>query len=182
MSGLQSPTVHRWAPASTGRPTDEIHDGWTGWPSLDDEGDGFARGRQRVLLAWNGSGSASVALDRLALWAQGQDAEVWVVHVRTFEASGRSTAHFFRESRGDAYGLVSGAVARLRRDGVAASGFVREADVSHLARIIAATAESIGASFVVVGGRRRGWLRRLFGSTSRALLRHSAVPVLVVPA
>jgi nucleotide-binding universal stress UspA family protein len=56
-------------------------------------------------------------------------------------------------------------------------------DEAHVADTVAAEAERVDACAIVVGSRGLGGVRsRLFGSTSRELLRRSGRPVLVVKA
>ena len=56
------------------------------------------------------------------------------------------------------------------------------ADAGDVAGTIVGVAESHEACVIVVGSRGRGGVRSMFGSTSRALLRRSVHPVLVVRA
>jgi nucleotide-binding universal stress UspA family protein len=70
--------------------------------------------------------------------------------------------------------------ARIARELGASVEPIAIEDETNVAEMIAAIADERHAKVVVIGSRGRGRVAGLFGSTSRALLRRTELPVLVV--
>jgi nucleotide-binding universal stress UspA family protein len=111
-----------------------------------------------------------------------------VVHIRTWRplppteegAFLPELNDLFSETRGEAAGLVDGAVRRAQMDGVEADGLVVDAPISELARSIVKAADEWRADVVVLCQQpRRGlgsWLRR---SVSEQVMRGASCSVFV---
>jgi nucleotide-binding universal stress UspA family protein len=149
-----------------------------------------------VILAFDGSTAARKALtactelfaDRrlyvVSVWEPGLAMEMASLHSgMEFESALPSGEEMLAvdEVQHDRAGNLAETGAELARaQGVDAEA-VSLADESDIAETIAALAENYDACAVVVGSRGRGNLQsRLFGSTSRGVLRHCNRPVLVV--
>jgi nucleotide-binding universal stress UspA family protein len=79
--------------------------------------------------------------------------------------------------------VVDGIVAGLRRDGIHASGLVREAEAGHVARAIVDAADEVDARVIVLGPGRQARLPGiLLGTVATHVLHQATLPVLIVPA
>ena len=77
-------------------------------------------------------------------------------------------------------GVVEAEVEALTAMGVSATSVVVTADSEHEA--IVATAREVGADFIVMGTHgRTGLTRAVIGSVADRVLRHSPIPVVLVP-
>lgn len=122
----------------------------------------------------------TAAIDMTSQLAAPED-KVIVLHVHEY-AYGRFGKIQVDCLDGQGEQLVSDAVAELGRSGISASAMIREAEFSHVARVILLAAEQAGAGMLVVGSRSRTDLPWVpFGSVSSKLLHISHLPVLVVP-
>jgi nucleotide-binding universal stress UspA family protein len=109
------------------------------------------------------------------------DDKVIVLHVHEFAVSKfGATRVDCLDRQGEQ--LVSEIVTDLGRSGISASGMIREAEISHVARAILAAATQEGAGMLVLGSSTRTDLPWVpFGSVSTRLLHISPLPVLIVP-
>lgn len=140
-----------------------------------------------ILLATNGSSEAVVAEEAAVELARGTGSLLHVVHVvRTApelpypHAVPRERSEEFLEARRlGGLRLLDNRVRRIRKLGgdVVASHYregIPEREVSKLGA-------ELGVGLVVIGGRRRPWFERVFGSGfSERLFRKADRPVLVV--
>ena len=132
-----------------------------------------------ILLAYAGSDLEQRVLETIASLSYGLGFELRVVHVREYDFCRGS--RFFLETPVEAASVTLDAVSQLRRAGLAASGFVREASRANVAQAIVHEAGAIGACAIILGGRLSGVLRAaLFGSVSRRIVRQSNCPVVLV--
>lgn len=148
--------------------------------------------KEPVVLGWDGSSGAALALDAVAHLFP--TAPVLVVTV--WEPAADTVA---LDPIGDLVGVASGLYRQLDEIGeqvameTSAEGARRAADLGlsaealairgRVALAIAEIAEERDARLVVVSGHRHGGFPGgLLGGTASALVRHSARPVLVVPA
>ncbi len=121
----------------------------------------------RAVLAWDGSPTASAALDAVRKWAILADTDVRVVTVAAHEADAVEAQRFADE-----------AVARLREAGRTAATEVREGDA---ATEIIQAAQAVSADLIVIGTHGRTGLARLtLGSVASNVTRHAPCSVLVV--
>lgn len=147
--------------------------------------DDLAQGRpwgganRTLLLPYSGSGTSEMALEAAVEFATTAPVEVAVLHVR--EWSTFRGARFFLETQAEALALTCNAVERLRLSRVMATGFVRDAARSQVAREIVAQSIGLRAVAILVGARRRRALSTLlFGSVSSSVIWHAHSPVIVV--
>ena len=108
----------------------------------------------RLLLPYSGSRTADAALDVAIDWARALSADVWVLYVRSWDTC--RGGHYFVETPREAHAVAQVAMRLLRRHGVSASEFVRDADREHVARVIVTEADALGARLIVLGSRCRG--------------------------
>lgn len=150
---------------------------------------------QRVMVPFDGSHNAERALAWAAYVAEAAEVEVLVVvaYEQPLTMRGRG-ATYVEEVRDhlelEATGLATETVEVLRRQGVSARGIVVKGDVPHA---LLDVAESEGVELIVIGrqgissevGGVSGALERvrdlLEGGVASKVIRHSHVPVLVVP-
>lgn len=144
-------------------------------------GDGMAVRPGRVLLATSGSGESDAAPLVAITLAAATDSALHVVHV------GRGHPPWFERHEGlvgwlrqEAQGCLDRRVAKIE----AAGGIVAR---THLrmggrpADAILEVSEQVGAGLIVLGGRRRGGLRRaLTGGVSDRVARNARCPVSIV--
>ncbi|MGE5515044.1 MAG: universal stress protein [Bacteroidota bacterium] len=120
---------------------------------------------KRVLVAWNASREATRAVhDALPLLAQAQRVQVVAIN-----------------PDGD-HGDIPGAdiALHLSRHGIAASCEQLTADDVAVGALLLSRAADTGADLIVMGGYGRSRLRELvLGGTTRHILRHMTVPVLL---
>jgi nucleotide-binding universal stress UspA family protein len=134
------------------------------------------------LVAYNGSRTATAAIDVAADWIQAWSAETWVLYVRPWDRT-RGSGRFFLETRSEARALAQTGVNRLCTKGVTATALVHDACRQRVAEAIVAQAEALGASCIVLGTHARGILSlAVLGSTSHAVLRKANRPVVLVKA
>ena len=137
--------------------------------------------RVALLFPYSGTPTADVALEAAADWAQTLFADVWVLYVRPWDTC--RGGHYFVETRLEARAVAQAAVRRLRLRGVPASGVLRDADREQVAGAILAEADAVDARLIVLGTRSRGVVgRALLGSTSAAVARRAARPLILVEA
>jgi nucleotide-binding universal stress UspA family protein len=150
------------------------------------------RGMGRIVLAWDGSLSASRAADLLPAWPLFAGSAVRVVSVADIEVpwwTGFPEAgspeylpmyvDAANASREEHQEIARAMTARLQREGLAAEAEPREGDA---ATEILAVARMSRANVIVMGTRGRTGLRRLLiGSVARNVLQHAPCSVLIVP-
>lgn len=142
----------------------------------------------KVLLATYGSGEASLAEEAAVDLARGTGSELHVVYVvstvpelpyPSSSPKGRSEA-LLEQRRLGGLKLLDDRVRRIEDlGGAVAASYYREGKPQ---KEVISLSEEIGAGLVIVGGRRRHWLERVFcgGGFSENLLRRAGRPVLVV--
>ena len=134
-----------------------------------------------LLFPYSGSPTADAALDVAAGWAHALFADIWVLYVRPWDTC--RGGHYFVETRHEARSVAQTAVRRLRGRGVPASGVLRDASRERVARAILAEADAVDARLIVLGTGSRGVVgRALLGSTSAAVARRTARPLILVEA
>lgn len=148
-------------------------------------------GIERIVLAWDGSASATRAADRLCAWPIFRGAHVRVVSVADVEipwwtgfpepASPEMLPIYLDAagaSREQHDQLARDMTARLKEAGLAAEPDRRDGDA---ATEILAAAGAFEADLIVIGTHGRTGLKRLLlGSVARNVLQHAACSVLVV--
>lgn len=124
------------------------------------------------------SDRAVLAARDLALLSKG---EVWVLHLREFEAGGKAGALPPFETPGEADAEVAASVEILTEAGVKAHGIVKKTMYGYAAREIVADAIELDCGIIVMGSRGRGDLAGLVvGSTAHKVIHLADRPVLVV--
>jgi nucleotide-binding universal stress UspA family protein len=136
-----------------------------------------------IMLATDGSDSASEALDFAVELCQETGAELAVVAVKPRIAAGRGgigPAVLEIEGQEGAEHIAQAACQAAAGSGVVATPHVTHGDPSEE---IAAAAVALNADLIVVGSRGLGAIAgALMGSVSRGLVRTSKIPVTVVRA
>jgi|SRR5215207_9242044 len=150
-----------------------------------------------VLIAYDGSDTARLAIDRAAALFPARAAVVLTIWEPGLAYASTGPGAAVGEEIGGGIDFAAGRelerAAAEHADRVAAegAGLARAAglqaepqalaDTTATGEAIAARAAEVGAAAIVVGSRGLGGLRaRLEGSTSAAVLKHAACPVLVV--
>jgi len=136
-----------------------------------------------VLLPTDGSATATAAGDLAADLAKCEKAKVVVLGVLHPHYWG-DTTEFERDDvlLADVHGVVDAEVKRLTSSGVDAVARYWDTPTDHVQDAIQQVAEDVSADLVVMGTHGRSGLERaLLGSVTDRVLRHSTVPVLVVP-
>lgn len=135
---------------------------------------------ERVLVGIDGSRQSEAALAAAKDAAGITDGEVRVVHVREIARPARGGVASL-ETHDEAGEIVDEAVAKLRADGVNASGVLRSALAGHVAVQILEEAKDWNASVIVLANRGLSDLAGLvLGSTTHKVLHLGHLPVLVV--
>src|ERR1700687_237033 len=141
---------------------------------------GTSQRLEKIVLATDGSLHAEAAVEATIALARGSHAEVRVVHVWNLEIRHRHCP-WDVELRGEASGVLDGAVERLTGAGVRADGAILRADGDHVAAAVAITARSFGADLLVVGSRGISDLQSMLEhSVSHQLLASVDCPLLIV--
>jgi nucleotide-binding universal stress UspA family protein len=136
---------------------------------------------EKILVAVDHSDVTPRVLEATRGLAALANGEVWVIHVREHETTGRKGPLTSRESTDEAGAKVTGAVEALSQAGIKAHGVIREAVFGHAAREIVDEAKEHGADTIVMGSRGRGDLAGLLlGSTAHKVIHLADRPVLVV--
>ncbi len=131
----------------------------------------------KILVAYDGSAEAKLAVERAAEIAKLEHAEVAVISVVPITTSGRGggidpTDDVPRHAR-----QLDEAIARLAELGTTARGIET---VGHAAEGIIQTAESEGTNLIVIGSRgRSGVTRFLMGSVSARVAQHAPCNVYI---
>jgi nucleotide-binding universal stress UspA family protein len=134
---------------------------------------------KRILLGVDGNESGDVAVSFAIALARRYSSDVRVVHVNQFLVGGRG---FTVATREEAAGVVDTAVRALVDAGVRADGTLATANCFDVGTRIADAAHEWSADVIVLGSRRRRWLRRLAGPGMGDLVRSAtALPVLTAP-
>lgn len=146
------------------------------------DGAGGGGSLRRILVPVDPFGQAARAVGVAAQFATAvSGGQLRVVHVRTWEPSGRGPGRFFFESSAEATAVVDRALTGAWASGATASGVVVEAQRSRMTAAIAAQAASWQADLIVVVRRPRRPLGiLLLGSPPDQLMRAVRCPVLVV--
>ncbi len=136
-----------------------------------------------ILLPTDGSATAIAAGDFAADIAKCEGARVVVLGVLHPHQWGDTTELPGDEViRSDMHRAVADEVARLGGMGVQAEARTWDTPTDQVQTAIEQVAREIGADFIVMGTHGRSGLdRALLGSVTDRVLRHSTVPVLVVP-
>jgi nucleotide-binding universal stress UspA family protein len=135
---------------------------------------------ERVLVAIDHSAITERVLAAARELASLSKGEIWVLHLRELEAAPR-LGLVADETRDEAHTAVQAAVDGLIRDGLKASGEVRNTFYGHAAREIVDDAKKHDVSVIVMGSRGRGDLAGLvLGSTAHKVIHLTDRPVLVV--
>jgi nucleotide-binding universal stress UspA family protein len=142
----------------------------------------------KILLPIDQSTFSQEAIRTVALQVRPKGNEVRVLHViehTTAYLSAdlypyfvRQTALMERDIEGEARALVKGAIAKLRRAGLRASGVVEKGNAN---RLILSHAGKWGADLIVMGSHGlRGLKRVLMGSVSTGIVRDAKCSVQLV--
>jgi nucleotide-binding universal stress UspA family protein len=136
---------------------------------------------EKVLVAVDLSDHGRKVLEVAKDLALKTKSEIRVVHVEEMGFIGRA-GQVPLETREEVGEVVAAAVADLERAGLKATGTVRAAQMTRIAKEIAAEATEQGASMIVVGAHGHGGRDAgLLGSTADRLVHVAEVLVLVVP-
>jgi nucleotide-binding universal stress UspA family protein len=134
----------------------------------------------RLLLAVDQSDAAERAINAARGMASLSDGEVWALHVREKEITGRGGSAFVMESDAEAQSVAEHAAQELDDAGIKAHYEVRNAIYGQAAREIVAAARAHDADVIVMGSRGRSDLAGLvLGSTAHKVIHLSDRPVLV---
>jgi nucleotide-binding universal stress UspA family protein len=134
---------------------------------------------KQILLPYTDSRPAQRALEAVVDLSSVFNAEVQVLHFRTWEP-GRGGPIFF-ETRNDAASLTQAAVAKLRGSGLTAMGIVHDAARLRVPYEIVARADQLRSCAIVLGARRhRVIAAALLGSISRNVIFRASCPVVVI--
>ncbi len=135
--------------------------------------------RARILLPYVDSEPAKHALESTIQLSTLLHSEVRIIHVR--EWSPCRGGRLFLETREESFEVTSGAVDRLRRCGVRASGVIGIARRASVPCVIVDEAKAFNAGTIILGARQRRFLwSALMGSTSLSVMRRASCPVLLV--
>ena len=137
---------------------------------------------EKILVAVDNEPHTQGCLPATVAIAARNGASVLVTHVRRLGVR-EHDGNWDVETSREAHELVAGAVRDLRDAGINAQGEVRTVDSDRsVGREIAESASEHEAGLIVIGSRRRGDVKALFGgSVSHDVLRHAQGPVLVAP-
>ena len=158
-----------------------IADLWVGRPASE-AAEGGGSDPFRILLPYNGTAVARKALDVATNLGRGRSAVVWVLYIRPWDI-GRGRTRFCLETPDEARQCAQTAVTELRRRGVAASAVVRDARREKVPHAIAAEAQRLDVSCIVLGTHaRRALVSALLGSTCLTVARRATHPIILVKA
>ena len=139
------------------------------------------RSLRRILVAIDSFGRCAESLAEAVELAAEMSGELRLVHVRTWDSTGKGRSRFFFETSEEATAILEAALSGVWSRGVRGSGIVVDAERTRVARVIAAQADGCGAGFIVVARRPRWAVSRLLsGSISGQVMRAANCPVLVV--
>ncbi len=134
---------------------------------------------KRIVLAVDGSESASKAISSAAELAKASDGEIRVFNVREVDVAKLGAAR--AETAKEAAELVNGVVHDLHQQGVKASANATSAAFGRAAQEIIEEAKSFGADLIVMGSRGLSdFSSLLLGSVAHKVIQHAECPVLVV--
>ena len=136
-----------------------------------------------ILLPTDGSPTAVAAGDFAADMAKCEGAKVVVLGVVHPHTWGDSAAYERDDvTREEMHRVVDAEAGRLRDMGIEAEARVWDTATDQVQNAIERVATDVGADLIVMGTHgRTGLDRALLGSVTDRVLRHSTVPVLVVP-
>lgn len=131
----------------------------------------------KILVAYDGSTEAKLAVDRAAEIAKLENAEVAVISVVPITASGRAGGIDPTSDVPEHRRQLDEAVARLAELGTSARAIET---VGHAADAIIQTAETEGTNLIVIGSRGRSGVQRfLMGSVSAQVAQHAPCNVYI---
>jgi nucleotide-binding universal stress UspA family protein len=132
-----------------------------------------------VLIPFCASCTADAALRTARDLCCAMTADAWVLHVRAWDPM--PGGRLFIETPTEALALTRTAVTYLRERGIASSSVVRQARTEHIADVIVAESQRLGAHSIVLGTHGRSPLSAsVRGSTSLGVLRRATCPVVLV--
>lgn len=136
---------------------------------------------EKILVAIDHSEISSQVLEAAKGLAALSHGEVWVLHLREREMSGRGGMMTSSESADEATEAVNTAAAAFTKAGIKAHGVIRNTVFGYAAREIVDDAKEHGVDVIVMGTRGRGDLAGLvLGSTAHKVIHLADRPVLVV--
>ncbi|MCL6473122.1 MAG: universal stress protein [Firmicutes bacterium] len=136
---------------------------------------------KKIIYPTDGSPTAKEALWIVADLAKEERSEVIVVGVvPVMEVGGVENVEMGDFVKDAFQGFVSDAVSQLKKEGILARGVVKR---GHPPQVILQVAYEEGADMIVMGTHgRTGLARAIIGSVADRIVRHSKVPVVLVPA
>lgn len=136
-----------------------------------------------MLVTTDGSRTAKAAAEYAATIAKCENAKVVVLSVVHLHQYGDTTVYAGNETfAAAAREAVDTQVEALRAMGIETTGRTWETETDFVQDAIEQVAEEVGADMIVMGTHgRHGLDRALLGSVADRVLRHSKVPMLVVP-
>ncbi|MGK8206124.1 universal stress protein [Burkholderia cenocepacia] len=142
-----------------------------------------------ILVALDGSDTASHALDAALALAAESGATLHPVHVIDFmspayDISGYDPSILFDAFREEGLRVTHDAAQRMTARGVPGTAQIVSVDPlgDDVPSRIVATAKQLGADLIVIGTHgRRGFRRLVLGSVAERVLRSAACPVLMIP-
>ena len=136
---------------------------------------------KRILVPYNGSPTAEVAVDLAADWCRSLDAELWVIFVRPYTTC--RGIRYFLITHKESLRIAQHGVSRLRRGGVPASGVVRSASRLTVSAAIAREADDMSACAIVIGSRHPRPINAIvLGSIFHGVVRRTNRPVILAKA
>jgi nucleotide-binding universal stress UspA family protein len=143
---------------------------------------------ERILVPVDGSAQSSRGLDEALKIARSKRAHIRLIHMingaplASPGLTGEKFEAVFAQVRDDGRRLLDLAEAYVSKAGIAVDAKLIETAQASLSESVAQEAESWPADLIVCGTHARGGLlRTILGSEAEEILRHSPVPVLLVP-
>lgn len=136
---------------------------------------------RKIVYPTDGSPTAKEALRIVVDFAKEERSEVIVVGVApVVEIEGVEDTEICNFIEAAFQGFVSDAVSRLEKEGIYARGVVKR---GRPYEVILRVADKEGADMIVMGTHgRTGLARAVIGSVTDRVVRHSKLPVVLVPA
>jgi nucleotide-binding universal stress UspA family protein len=135
----------------------------------------------KILVAVDDSPAAERAVLAARDLAQLSHGEVWVLHLREYEAGVKTAAVLPNETPRETRTLIEGAVKVFTDAGVKVHSEVRNTIFGHAAKEIVADAKRDEVDVIVLGSRGHGDLFGLvLGSTAHKVIHLTDRPVLIV--
>jgi nucleotide-binding universal stress UspA family protein len=139
-----------------------------------------------ILTAVDFSNSTNKIIEIIKKLARSLNAKVWIVHVAEpdpdfvgFEAGPQTVRDEVARKFNAAHKFLQHNAEELRAEGIDCTALLLQGPT---VETIIKEAEKHSVEMIVVGSHGKGVVKRIFlGSTSKGLLRHSSLPVLVVP-